>query len=275
MSHSLTNTAYSVPARFGIAAMLAFTTLFAMLSGVLRFYDAPVSAYAFFGVLGVAVCGAQMWNKDVPRMVSVGAGAILLPVFVIGHSFLNNDGMLIGAAPCLAIPGAIVGYLMGAVSAGVFLVSDMLEQRWRGEAAYVAELADEPLPPGTPVYTADSCTPYLGEEAAKVAGGATVHSDATSDPRVKKIGPPVGVPVYNCIALVSRRGADGLVHARAANVADLRTSGASEREALQHLVGAFKIIVAQCVAEGRPPPLLEAPHAPQPEETERLIAVHL
>jgi hypothetical protein len=89
------------------------------------------------------------------------------------------------------------------------------------------------------------------------------------------LGPAEGVPVYNCIALVSRRGADGIVHARAANISDLRTSGASEREALQHLVGAFKIVIAQAIAEGRAVPILNESHPPQNGETTRLIAVHL
>src|SRR5690606_14900191 len=100
-------------------------------------------------------------------------------------------------------------------------------------------------------------------------------SESSEPSRVKKLGPPTGVPVYNCIALVSPRDEQGIVHVRAANIADLKTTGASEREALQHLVGAFKIVISQCLAEGRAVPLLAEPQPPAPGETPRLIAVHL
>lgn len=269
---------YSVPRRFGIAAMLAFTTLFAVLLGILRFHSAPIAVYLFFGVLGSTVCFAQMWSEGVPRLVSIMAGAICAPLFLLIDSLTGGSHFMpaIVATPCLAVAGGFVGYLMGTISAGVFLVSDLVERRWRGIDAATAADEEAELPPGTPVYTSDSCAPYLSPEAAQVAAGeASMDGNISGDPRVKKLGPPVGVPVYNCVALIASRGADGLVHARAANIAELRTSGASEREALQHLVGAFKIIVSQSLAEGREVPILAEPQDPQPGETQRLIAVHL
>lgn len=272
------NAAYSVPRRFGLAAMLAFTTLAAILSGILRYHDAPVSAYVFFGLLGTAVCGAQMYSETLPRIVSIIAGAIFLPLFFMFETWDRGAfASVILGSPCIAVAGGVVGYLMGAVSAGVFLVSDLVESRWRGETVMMAELVPEAaLPAGTPVYTSDSCTPYLSEQAAQVAAGErTMETSGNNEPRVKKLGPPSGVPVYNCLALVAPRNAEGIVHARAANVSDLRTSGASEREALQHLVGAFKIIVSQSLAEGREVPLLKEPHPAQPGEVQRFIAVHL
>lgn len=254
--------------------MLAFTTLFAVLSGILRYHEAPVTVYLFFGVLGAAVCGAQMYSNNVPRLVSIIAGAVCLPLFVFVESMRRSTGMdeALFGLPCFAVAGGLVGYLAGAVAAGVFLVSDLVEARWRGEIVTTAELVEEAaVPEGTPVYTSDSCTPYLSDEAKSV----TDQPKPSDAPRVKKLGPPSEVPVFNCVALVSPRGSDGIVHARAANVSDLRTSGATEREALQHLVGAFKIIVAQSLAEGRPVPLLSHPHSPEPGEQQRLIAVHL
>jgi hypothetical protein len=260
---------------------LAFTTIFAMASGVLKYYEAPWPVYLFFLVLGTVVCLAQMLSRETPRLISVVAGAICLPTFVLIDQVLRGRGMgIILELPCTAVFGAIAGYLTGAVAAGVFLVTDRLEARLRAkrlgseEEPIVAKL----VPEDVPVYTPDSCTPYLGDAAAKLASGAPAMND--SEPpaeasRVKKIGPPTGVPVYNCIALVSPRSEDGLVHVRAANVSDLKTSGASEREALQHLVGAFKIIVSQAVAAGTEPPLLAEPHPRRADETERFIAVHL
>jgi hypothetical protein len=264
---------YSVPKRFGLAAILAFTTIFAMVCGVMKMLDAPAVAYWYFGTLGIAVSLAQIASKLEPRLVSVIAGAICLPLFMVIHGFLTDDFLLkaILATPCLAVFGGFVGYLAGAMAAGIFLVADMIETHWRGgptdHPAMKTETIDNLIP--TAVFADDSCTPYL------TATVPMTMSDSHEEPRVKALGPPVGVPVYNCIALVSPRGDDGLVHVRAANVSDLRTSGASEREALQHLVGAFKIVISQAVAEGRAVPLLEQPHAKRSDETERLIAVHL
>lgn len=271
---------YSVPNRFGLSAILAFTTIFAITSGILRRVDAPWSVYLFFGVLGTTVCIAQMLSRDAPRLISIITGAICLPVFfVIEESFQGRgfEGLL--GAPCAAVAGAIAGYLAGAISAGVFLVTDLLEAHLRAKRlGKKPPLTAEALPDDVPIYSPDSCTPYLGESAAKLTSGTTAMNDsepAASAPRVKKLGPPTGVPVYNCIALVSPRGPDGLVHVRAANVSDLKTSGSSEREALQHLVGAFKIIVSQAVAAGREVPLLAERHPRREDETERFIAVHL
>lgn len=254
---------------------MAFTTIFAVLLGILRMYDAPVGFYVFFGVMGCTVCGAQMINNSVPRLVSVLVGAVCLPLTAISYAVIGEMRVTeaVIMAPCLAVPGALVGYLMGTVAAGVFLLGDLLEKRVRGETIPTA--VDAERAQVIPTYSPDSCTPYLGEAASQLTAKDNHMTSDETTPRVKAIGPPTSVPVYNCLALVSPRGSDGLVHARAANLSDLRTSGASEREALQHLVGAFKIIVAQCLAEGREVPLLKEPHAPQSGEQQRFIAVHL
>ena len=83
------------------------------------------------------------------------------------------------------------------------------------------------------------------------------------------------VPVYNCLVLVAPRNAAGLVVARAANLAGLSAEGSSEREALQKLVPAFKAALAAYHAGGEPIPWLDPPHAPEPGEQQRWIAVHL
>jgi hypothetical protein len=261
-----------VPRRFGLAAILAFTTLFGMVSGVAKYYEAPIAIYAFFGVLGATVCGAQMYLNTIPRFVSVLAGGICLPLFLLISALVIGNGFfeLVLATPLLFLLGGFIGYLTGTISAGVFLASDLVERRWRGLDIVEAEVIDEAQQKHIPVFTADSCQPYLGDTAA-----AVMAAEPHMHPHVKHLGPPESVPVYNCIALVAPRGADGLVHVRAANVAGLRTSGQNEREALQHLVGAFKIIISQATAEGRPVPILERPLTAAPDEQQRLIAVHL
>jgi hypothetical protein len=278
---ALQTTVYSVPRRFGLAAILAFTTLFGMVSGVLKYNEAPVAIYLFVGVLGATVCGAQMYLNSIPRFVSVLAGGFFLPLFLLVSAAVIGEGFwpVFIATPLLFLLGGFVGYLTGTISAGVFLAADLLERRWRGDEVIQAEVVQKKIPPQIPVYTPDSCQPYLGDAATAVLSSESPMSDPKPQPHshvhVKPLGPPESIPVYNCIALVAPRGADGLVHVRAANVAGLRTSGQNEREALQHLVGAFKIIISQATAEGRPVPILDQPIAAAPDEQQRLIAVHL
>lgn len=93
--------------------------------------------------------------------------------------------------------------------------------------------------------------------------------------RVRHVSPPVEVPVYNCLALVTPRNAEGLVTARAANLAGVTAEGKSEREALAGLVAAFKGAVSAHRENGRPIPWAEPPEEPQPGDQQRFIAVHL
>lgn len=82
------------------------------------------------------------------------------------------------------------------------------------------------------------------------------------------------VPVFNCIVYL-RRGADGSVHARVANLAGIESTAASEREALGKAVAMFKQRVAENLGRGEPICWLDPPMAPEPDAQQRLIAVHL
>lgn len=278
---SLTKT-YAVPRRFGMGALLAFITLGAVVLGILPRRQTATWVYLFLGVLGVAVCIGQMYFTRAPRLVSIVAGAIFLPLLGLRStlSFIDlgvsriDFTILLGFV--MAISGGIAGYIAGAVAAGVFLLGDQIESRLRGRHVRQSETDSVQPSQDVPYYSPDSCAPYLGDASAQLTKSESAMSeDRPSESSVKKLEPPVGVPVFNCKALVSSRRADGLFHARAAELNDLRTSGSSEREALQHLVGAFKIIAAQCLSEGRKLPFLSQPHAPASDEQERFIAVHL
>ena len=92
----------------------------------------------------------------------------------------------------------------------------------------------------------------------------------------KKHGVPLGpVPVFNCVVNINPRGADGLVQARVANLPDIATEGASEREVLQRLVADFKRFVSERHAAGQAIEWQDPPLQPEPGEQQRLIAVHL
>lgn len=85
---------------------------------------------------------------------------------------------------------------------------------------------------------------------------------------------PVDVPVFSCVAYVSKRPTGG-VHVRVANLAGLECDAASEREALSKLVPRFKQRVAELTASKSPIPWIEPPSPQASDEQIRLIPVHL
>ena len=97
---------------------------------------------------------------------------------------------------------------------------------------------------------------------------------ADANPQVRLIGEPQSVPVFNCRAIVAR-AASGKFVARAAELAELSTSGDSQREALQKLVAEFKARMTAHVAAGEDIPWIKPGQQPQSGETELFVAVHL
>jgi hypothetical protein len=83
------------------------------------------------------------------------------------------------------------------------------------------------------------------------------------------------VPVFNCLVIVSPRDAEGLISARAAELAGIEGRGKSEREALAQVVAQFKDFVTRRYAAGDEIPWLQPPVPAEPGEQQRFIAVHL
>ncbi len=125
---------YSVPKRFGMGTILMATTLFAILFAVLKWAKASPAELFFFTAFVGTVSVSQMVFDRSPRWASVFCGAIYLPLSVMlsdvvpGRSivriFNDYDWWLI------AIYGLLVGYLGGAIMAGIFLISDYLARWW-------------------------------------------------------------------------------------------------------------------------------------------------
>lgn len=97
----------------------------------------------------------------------------------------------------------------------------------------------------------------------------------STQPRVRKVGQPIEVPVYNCRVYVAPADADGVVTARAANLDGIAGRGRSEREALQQVVAAFKQRIVELRQAETPIPWIEPPSPPNEGEQQRWIAVHL
>lgn len=83
------------------------------------------------------------------------------------------------------------------------------------------------------------------------------------------------VPVFNCVVNVAQPNAEGMVVARVANLAGIEARGKTEREALSQIVAAFKAEMKRLHDAGAPVPWLDPVEKPQPNESQRLIAVHL
>ena len=98
--------------------------------------------------------------------------------------------------------------------------------------------------------------------------------DANS-PRVRLIGDPQSVPVFNCRVIVSQRDAQGKIVARAAELADLSATGDTDREALQKLVAEFKAKMAAYVAAQEEIPWIRPGLSPGVGEREFFVPVHL
>lgn len=88
-------------------------------------------------------------------------------------------------------------------------------------------------------------------------------------------GPAGDVPVFNCVVNVAQPNAEGIVVARVANLAGMEARGKTEREALSKIVAVFKAEMKRLHTAGAPVPWVDPVAKPGPNESQRLIAVHL
>jgi hypothetical protein len=128
---------FVVPKTFGMSAILGIMTALAIVFACLRWLDVWPVFYFFYSALALVICMAQMFYGKAPRLASIVAGAILLPVFTLGAVLFDNDPspayvcVIVGFVPF----GALMGYLTGTCAAGVFLVMDYLEPYLQGRGA--------------------------------------------------------------------------------------------------------------------------------------------
>lgn len=125
---------YFVPKRFGLPAIIALVTTFAVMFGILNAFQrwltelhfSPI-LHLYFGLLLMLVWVAQMRFGHSARMASLIVGAVLLPAFVAFSLDKPPPANTIAiAAVGLGMLGGLIGYCMGAVAAGLFLVADWL-----------------------------------------------------------------------------------------------------------------------------------------------------
>ena len=115
-----------------MAAIVALLTAFGIVFGVLKYWQTPPVVYLFVASEIVAICLAQILFGSAPRIGSITTGAVLLPFWV---SLTVEDRLVNLMSPevfwislvSLVAFGGLLGYCIGALAAGFFLVMDMLE----------------------------------------------------------------------------------------------------------------------------------------------------
>jgi hypothetical protein len=147
---SSTDSTYRVPKRFGIAGILAITTLMAILFGIIQrtslhsssMYNESSTGHPFIYVslslLIFTTCLVQMVYGSVPRVASMGAGAVIFPPsllwFVYSEFGWNETIWAILLTPFNILAGMFFGYLAGTLTAGCFMLVDQLEHWNRAKA---------------------------------------------------------------------------------------------------------------------------------------------
>ncbi|MEO8496037.1 MAG: isoprenylcysteine carboxylmethyltransferase family protein [Planctomycetota bacterium] len=139
---------YQVPSRFSLTAIMGLLTVLAMIFGFLKAFDAPAVIYLFIGSEIVAICLVQILVGSAPRGGSALTGAILLPLWVYLTLRLPPMqpmfefvffGFLIGF-------GGLMGYCIGTLAAGFFLMMDLIEPWLIRDSAAPYQLPSHDLP---------------------------------------------------------------------------------------------------------------------------------
>ena len=92
--------------------------------------------YLFVASEVVAICLGQIVFGSAPRGVSTVTGAVLLPFWVWASERIHTelgavpDNYLLAMYGFLVAFGGLLGYCIGALAAGFFLVTDLFELRW-------------------------------------------------------------------------------------------------------------------------------------------------
>lgn len=137
------NEQYVVPHRFGMSSLLALLTIFALLFGWFRYLEMSAVVYWFTASEITVICLAQILFGRSPRGASIVGGALLLPIWgmvgILSSSTIFSLFFLISFVIALAVLGGIVGYCVGTIAAGFFLVVDVIDQYLPGGHSMTAQ----------------------------------------------------------------------------------------------------------------------------------------
>jgi putative addiction module component (TIGR02574 family) len=127
---------YSAPRRFDLFTIMLVTAAYAiLLSGMSALRFPPVfMCYVAIFITVVAAGQALLAGLSMPRAVSVYTGMVAYFVSTLSYTFIEPRFDLSEAIPAAIVFsllfGGILGYLAGVMVGGVFLVADLLRQRY-------------------------------------------------------------------------------------------------------------------------------------------------
>ncbi len=138
-----TSELYSAPRRFDLATIFVVTAAYSLLFGAMSAFNdyfGPAEKVAV-GILVTAVAITQAFYQNTanPRGVSLVTGAVVQTILVF-FARLTWRSFLPGPMPVALIiygvlGGLLTGYLAGALVAGVFLVADLVRNKWEQRSA--------------------------------------------------------------------------------------------------------------------------------------------
>lgn len=92
-------------------------------------------------------------------------------------------------------------------------------------------------------------------------------------PKIRPISPPLDVPVFNVVIYVAE--SEGKVTAKVANLPDIAFTAFSEPQALKQAITTVKQRLSSWHAAGETIPWVDPVPAPESNEQQRLVPVHL
>jgi hypothetical protein len=153
---------YSAPRRFDLFTIMIVTAAYAVLLSLMSALRFPPVASACVAVfVTIVAVGQAIFGNNSPRLVSVLSGMVAyflctvsLP-YVFDERFdIGGPGELIAFAIIFSLLfGGILGYVAGVLVGGVFLVADVLRQRYGrpdDESESPARLPSDAEPRATP-----------------------------------------------------------------------------------------------------------------------------
>ena len=142
--------AYAVPRRYDLAMLLTVTVSFALLFALLRMTGAPptlmVAAATFIALVGLAQ--AALFGGRSPRRASIVVGILFGPIVVCFQAYFGSFPVSFAGLLLATIWSAPLGYFLGVLTSGVFLVSDYLRRfmKWSRRDPTVASTAESTEP---------------------------------------------------------------------------------------------------------------------------------
>lgn len=135
--------AVGVPRRYSLAMILGMTAVYAVIFAVMRMLGATAEVFIFVTVFftGVSLGQPLLFGGRYPRAAAMWIGAVLLPVESVAALVYSAASQsttpplpaVVCPAVCFSIGGiplgALSGYLLGCIGAGLFCVMDWYEKK--------------------------------------------------------------------------------------------------------------------------------------------------